>query len=119
MDKRLEDAFDIVKYQQTLINQRDLLKQWVTTRLHYAENGGLFAITPELISMVSILISDNRPSIVLLDNNNTPILIKNPIQFLNNIKELYFEITNQYYAEYQKLCEKRNVKDLVECNEEL
>lgn len=119
MDKRLEAAFDLVNYQETLRNQRDLLEQWVFEKLQYAHNGGLFVISPELISFVNLLITNKRTHAIVLDTNNTPINILDLKEFLDIIVGKYIEVTNQYYADYQKLREKRTTMEVVgECNEE-
>lgn len=119
MDKRLEAAFDLVNYQETLRNQRDLLEQWVNEKLQYAINGGLFDITPEFISMINVFISNNRYDVILLDKNKTPIKINDLQSFYNDVIGQYIETTNQYYAEYQKLQSQRTTAEVVgECNEE-
>jgi hypothetical protein len=118
MDKRLEAAFDLVNYQETLRNQRDLLEQWVNEKLQHAFNGGLFDVTPELISMINVLIANNRTDAVLLDKNKTPIKIEDLQIFSDDIIGQYIEVTNQYYAEYQKLQAQRTTAEVVgECNE--
>ena len=119
MDKRLEAAFDLVKYQETLRNQRDLLEEWAQERLRYAYNGGLFNINPELMNMIKLFLDNKRNSVILFDLNNIPIEITNLQSFLDVLLEIYFEVTNQYYVEYQQLRAKRTTMDLVsKCNEE-
>lgn len=118
MDQRLELAFDFVKYQNTLRNQLDLLHAWLDESLQYAENGGLFKITPELMTFVKVFVDDNRESAVLLDLHQRPIKISNLSKFLKDIIKIYFETMNQYHAEYQKLHKSRNIRDLVEWNGE-
>lgn len=118
MDKALEVAFDSANYLNTLRNQRDLLEQWASVHLQYAHGGGLFKINPELISMIRTFIDVGRNNCILLDCTNTPIEVLDLSVFLENIVEKYFEVTNEYYAEYTKLTNQRFVKDLVGCNEE-
>ena len=119
MDKRLADAFDFVKYQNSLRIQRDLLENWLAEKLQYAYNGGIFEINTNLIASVKLFL-DLRPNskIVLLDKNNTPIRIDNLSKFLEDIMEIYFEVTNEYYFEYQKLKERRATKAVTQCNAE-
>lgn len=119
MDKRLEAAFDLVNYQETIRNQRDLLEQWVDEKLQYGCNGGLFNITPELISMINVLIATNRLNVILLDKNKTPIKVEDLQKFYDDILGLYIEVTNQYYADYQRLQSQRTTAEVVgECKKE-
>ncbi|NJO58815.1 MAG: hypothetical protein HC836_10835 [Richelia sp. RM2_1_2] len=118
MDIRLEAAFDVIKYQQTLINQRDLLEAWLNESLQYSNYGGTFKITPQLMVFVKLLVDNHYQASVIIDEYNTPILVENLQEFLETLLEIYATVTNEYYVKFQELRKKRNVKDLVGWGEE-
>jgi hypothetical protein len=113
MDERLRLAFELAEYQKTIINQIEQLKNKTNEQLTYAFEGGFFFISPSLISFVKILVDDNRDSAVILDKNDTPILIPNIAEFYSIILGLYIEVSNEYYFEYKKLELKRTVSELL------
>jgi hypothetical protein len=113
MDERLLNAFKLADYRKTLINQIEQLKSKTNEQLTYAFEGGFFIITPALISFVKILVDDKRDSVVILDKNDTPILIPDISIFYSIILGIYIEVSNQYYFEYKKLEEKRTVTELL------
>ena len=115
MDERLSKALDFSNYMVTLNNQKRVFKEkYYQSAVHYF-NGGQFAVTKELITFVSMLISKGNDSdIVLLDDNDTPIKIKDLIKFFDDIMDIYFTATNEYQTEYEKIRTKRTVSGLVD-----
>lgn len=115
MDERLEKALEFSNYMVTLNNQKRVLKEQYRENIVYYTNGGQFTITQELITFVNMLIERGiTEDIVLVDDNETPIVIKNVHEFLSDILNDYFRAANFYYAEYQKLLTKRNVEKLID-----
>ena len=75
MDERLSKALEFSNYMVTLNNQKRVLKEkYYQSAVHYF-SGGQFSVTQELITFVSMLVSKgNDADIVLLDDNDTPII---------------------------------------------
>jgi hypothetical protein len=114
MDDHLKNALDFAKYNQTLNVQKKFIKEKNDARLTVGENGGLFKIDRDLLNFVDMLYNNKRTSnVVLLDINQTPILIDNLVEFKDRIFSLYFETTLEYFAEYQKLKSSRSVEKLI------
>jgi len=109
----LTQALESANYRMTLNLQRSNAKLALEAKLIYAENGGIFKISQELISFVHTLISLDRSSAVLIDSNSSPIEIENLESFLENILDIYFEASNQYHLTFKELSKKRNVASLV------
>lgn len=114
MNDRLKQALDFANYQQTLSIQRKSLKEKIKSKLTYGHNGGIFYIDRDLINFVELLCNNGRTSgVVLLDLNDTPILIEDVELFKTNIFGRYFEATNEYYEQFQQLKKSRSVEKLI------
>ena len=118
MDKRLEQALQFSNYRITLFQQLKTLKLKVANRLMYSHNGGTFKINRELISFCYSLLNDDQTETVLLDVNETPILIDDLLQFTDNIYSKYFETLNEYHTEYEELRKSRSVDKIVDLSPE-
>ena len=115
MDERLQKALDFSNYMITLNNQKRILKEKYKETIIYYHAGGQFTVTKDLVTFVNMLVErDNVEDIVLVDDNDTPIMIKDLEDFLSNIINVYFSSVNEYHAEYEKLKRNRSVEKLVE-----
>ena len=115
MDQRLQKSLDFANYQQTFSVQKKVLKEKTEAKLTYGINGGLFYIDQSLLTFVEMLCNKGRVTgIVLLDSNENPILIDNLENFRDEILSRYFETTNEYLDQYQKLKKSRSVEKLLE-----
>ena len=114
MDEKLQKALEFSNYKQTLNNQFRQLKSRTESQLIYAKNGGSFTVNRELICFFEYVVSRNLKEVTILDDNEIPIQIADPKQFLIEITSRYFEVTNDYYIEYQKVKKARNVKTIVD-----
>lgn len=115
MDSRLEKALSFSNYNKTLNLKRTTLKEKSDAKLTLAYNGGIFKSERSLIVFVQMLIDQGRAdNIVLLDINDNPILVENLDDFKNLLLDRYFEVTLEYYQEYQKIKRSRSVETLVD-----
>lgn len=117
MSTRLTKALEFTNYRVTLNNQQAQLKAKTQSLLSYSINGGTFTIDIPLITFCKQLLNDGQKDVVLLD------IYKNPIQvevtaFYDEISSRYYEVTNDYYAEYEKLRKARKVHKVLDLNEE-
>ena len=113
MSSKLTKALEFANYPKTLNVQHNNLKAKVQTLLNYSINGGTFQIDQVLISFVQTLLDQEHTKAVLLDIYNNPIEIELE-SFLEEIISRYFEATNEYHAEYQKLRKSRKVHKLID-----
>jgi hypothetical protein len=113
IDKRLEEALATANYQLTLNIQKQNIKLNLENKLIYATGGGLFKITPELISFVSALNVAGREQTILLDVNSNPIEITDLHEFLDTIIDIYYENMNEYLFEFRTFQKKRSTKALI------
>ena len=115
MDERLEKALDYSNYMITLNNQKRVLKEKFREQTIFYYNGGQFTVTKDLIMWcVRMCETDNEQDQVIIDDNETPILVSNSLSFLDDIQDLYFKAVNEYHTEYKKLSSNRSVEKLVE-----
>jgi len=114
MDKRLEKALEFANFRQTFSIQQKTLKEKSQSKLSYGFNGGLFLIDQTLMCFVQMLIDQNRTeNIILLDQNNNPVLVEDLVQFKDEIFDRYFQVTNEYYISYQNNLKNRSIKKLL------
>ena len=114
MDERLEKALEFSNYMTTLNNQRRLLhEKYLENTVHYL-NGGKFSVTLELINFFQLLVNRKQETVVILDDNKTPIEIENVEEFLDEILHIYFENTNEYHTRYNEIKVKRSVQGLLD-----
>jgi len=114
MDDVLKKALDFSNYRKTFAIQHKILKEKADSRLTYGFNGGIFKIDRTLITFVQMLEDKGRISgVVLLDVNDTPIMIADLLSFKEDIFDRYFNTTYEYYEEYEKMKKNRNVESLI------
>ena len=114
MDQQLKEALDFANYQQTFSIQKKVLKERISAKLTYGFNGGLFQIDRTLLSFVDMLCVKGRTSgVVLLDANENPVLVDDLESFREELFQRYFEVTNEYFDQYQKIKKSRSVEKLI------
>ncbi len=119
MSERLTKALEFANYRLTLNNQLVSLRSKLQTKLIYSINGGTFTISRELITFVDSLIrQEYTEDVILIDNFQNPIQIEDLADFLENITSKYFEVTNDYHAEYVKLRKARKVHKLLDIEQD-
>lgn len=116
MSTRLEQALEFANYRVTLNNQQATLKAKTQSLLSYSINGGTFSIDTTLITFCKLLIDSNHTNAVLLDIYQNPIKVELE-PFFKEIMSRYFEVTNDYYSEYEKLRKARKVHKVLDLNE--
>jgi|APGre2960657373_1045057.scaffolds.fasta_scaffold00001_152 hypothetical protein len=113
MDKRLAAALDFSNYRLTLANQKINLRQRAEIQKLVNHNNGIFTSTPEIMGYIQYLISSDFEQQVFLDNNETPILIKDLPTFLEKLNSAYTMAMNEFFIENEKIKKQRNVKSLT------
>ncbi len=115
MQEQLKKALEFANYKQTFSIQRKTLKEKVDAKLTYGFNGGLFRIDRNLLTFVEILCNNERTTgVVLLDSNDNPVLVEDLLAFKDDIFSRYFEVTNEYFEQYQALKKSRSVEKLID-----
>lgn len=114
MDERLEKALNFSNYMVTLNNQKRMLKEKYYQNLIHYYKGGQFSVSQGLISFCQTLVNNEQDDVVLVDDNDTPILIDSLEDFMADILNIYFTASNDYYVEYDKLKKSRSVEKLVD-----
>ena len=114
MDERLEKALEFSNYMITLNNQKRMLKEKYYQNLIHYYKGGQFSVTQGLISFCQTLVNNDQDDAVLVDDNDTPILIDSIEDFMSDILNVYFTASNEYLSEFDTLKKSRTVEKLVE-----
>jgi hypothetical protein len=103
MDPQLAEAINSAESRISFTNQQESLRARTRQSFSYFLNGGSFTISQQLISFLSTLCTLGRTSGVLLDDYDNAIRIDDIPQFLNDVVDKYFDVTNQYYMDLAKL----------------
>lgn len=114
MDDRLERALAFSNYRATVENRRTALKRRFNSMLVVHYNNGMFRATQETISFVAALLANGHQDAIVVDLNENPVQIDNLTEFKDALMNAYFEATNEYSTEMQKLKKARNVKKVMD-----
>jgi hypothetical protein len=86
------------------INKR-ILREKIQTDLHFAHNGGLFKITPELLAFVQGWPIDE---LYLEDTYQNPIEVDRQV-FLVMVQQHYHKVMNRWHQEHAELKKLRKI----------
>ena len=114
IDARLEDAISKSNYRLTLNNQLQNARLKADKALTHSVNGGIFKITPDLISFVQTLRSMEHEDAILLDVNNNPIDISDLKTFQEELVQKYYETMNEFLVEFKSIRQNRNTASVLE-----
>ena len=115
MDEKIKKAFEIAELATTFSAQKQILAEEYVQNLNYYYNGGIFIINKELITFLKVIKDiTNNNTIVLVDQNNTPIEVSNIDEFLENILAKYYFAHNEYYTRFQNLKTSRTVESILQ-----
>ena len=113
VDQRLEDALKAANYRITLNTRRANARLKLERDLTFAQGGGMFRATPELISFVGALLAQGKVDATLLDINQNPVQIEDLQAFMDDILARYYEFMNEYLVEHRSLQKARTTKALI------
>ncbi len=114
MEDILQQALNFSSFRKNIEIQKKTIKDKLHASLTIGYDGGIFYIDRSLIVFVNFLIDSGRiENFPILDSNSTPILIKDVKDFQNKILDVYFESTNKYILEFEKIKSTRSPVDLL------
>lgn len=113
-DDRLVKALAHANYKATIVQQRENLRLRYANALLHACNGGLFTVTPSLLSMVDLLRRQDQTETVLIDDKGIPIKIVDLAGFLDDIVSVYAEASNDYLLAWEALRKTRSVAAAID-----
>lgn len=113
MDDRLDKALEHANYKSTVFQARKNLKLKYRNDLLHSHNGGVFTVSPELISFIDTLVRNKQTDVVLVDNKENPVMIQDLLAFAIAVSDTYFAASNAYHHAFEKLKKARSVKAVV------
>jgi len=117
MDERLEKALEYSNLRIILSTRQENLKVLMDNKLKLQYGGGIFKVDRELLSFLGLLLFNENKNVILIDLNDTPILIEDIEDFCKKAADKYDKALSQYYESYQKLSEMRDIRKVVNWNE--
>ena len=118
MDKRLEKALEFSNFRMILSTRQENLKVLMNNRLILSYEGGLFKVDRNLLGFLGVLTISGIKEFIFIDSNDIPVLIKNVQDFCDQCLNKYNDVLRQYYNSYQKLSEAREIRKVIEWNDE-
>lgn len=118
MDDRLEKALDFSNFRMILNTRQENLKTLMENKLVLSYEGGLFRINQDLLSFIYTLLLQEIGEYIFIDQNDTPILIADVNAFYQKAKEKYENTIKQYFSSFQKLNEARDIRKVVDWDNE-
>jgi hypothetical protein len=113
MDERLEKALEFSNFLETQNNQKRIfLKQYKDNLIHYAF-GHKFTASTQLINLLSVLLETDQEQIIILDDNEIPVVIDNPKEFMKDIVGVYIFASRKYAKDYDDIRQNRSVEGLT------
>lgn len=112
MDDRLSKALEFSNFRISLFNKKENIRLKMDSMCSYAVNGGIFKADPQTITFVKLVLDSGRDQVVLLDINGNPIEITDIKLLYEELTSRYFQATNFYHVEYDKIKKARSVKSL-------
>ncbi|SRR6056297_3011380 len=114
MDERLAKALDFSNYMVTLNHQKRILKERFREQSIFYYAGSQFTVNKELLTFVSMLIDKGSDKdVVLVDDNEIPVMIDDLEAFQDEITDVYFSAANEFFTRYEKLKKNRSVEKLT------
>ena len=111
----LKQALDFSNFKQSLAIQKKTLKEKLTAKMTIGYNSGIFKIDHALIAFVKLLIDEGRTTdVVILDSNETPVMVADLIEFKDKIFDSYFSAVTEYQVEFEKIKKSRSVTTLLD-----
>ena len=114
MDDRLKKALDFSNFRMILLTRQENLKVLMNNKLMLNYGGGIFKVSPELMTHVNMMLLNETKELVLIDTNDTPILIEDLKDFVKKASDTYTKAVDQYYNSYQKLNEAREIRKVID-----
>lgn len=118
MDKRLEQALDFSNFRNILLTRQKNLKVLMGNKLTLVYAEGVFKVDKDLISFIEILTKNEVKEFIFIDSNDIPILIEDIEDFKEKVFSKYESALYQYYKSYQKLAEARDIRKVIDWDEE-
>ena len=101
LDQLTKEIRQATDYQ---VNRR-ILREKIQTDLHFAHNGGLFKVTPELLAFVQSWPIDE---LYLEDTYQNPIAVDKQV-FLVQAQQHYHKVMNRWHDEHDNLKKQRKI----------
>ena len=118
MDERLVKALEFSNYRLTLHNQTENIKNILKDKLTIYENRGKFTADKKTICYIDLLSRNtNSNTCVVADDDNNPVKIIDLNKFKEKIINLHQTAYQEYYIEKTKLLRARNIKKLLNLEE--
>jgi len=119
MDSRLVKALDFSNFRMILSNRKENLKRLFNNKLLFHYNSGIFKATPEFLAfLVTVIMREKQDGFIFIDQNDTPILVEDLDDFYNVAFNKYKTALKQYYDSHQKLSEAKEIRKVLDWEDE-
>ena len=114
MDERLEKALDFANYRATIANQRDQLKNRISTVKICNYKGAQFTADKTNIGFIKAMIDSGHEDATIEDDKQNPVEVKDLSGLLEELTSAYHASMNEYLIEHKKLNKARALKTIMD-----
>lgn len=114
MDSKVQQAFEIASIVATIASQTRLLNEEFAQTLLYYHNGGTFTASEQRLAFLCGLKMSKIDSIVILDDNNVPIMIDDLDKFHSDLLSHYKEASNLFFYKHKKLISNKSIESILD-----
>lgn len=115
MDEKVKKAFETAELMAVLASQKNILREEFKQSLVHYQNGGSFTLTKDFLNFVKLLLDSNQlEDVVLIDDNDIPVVVSDLKAFFEKILSQYTESVNEYYTKYNLLIKTRKVESIID-----
>jgi hypothetical protein len=112
MNDNLKQAIDFSNKMLSIKVQKQYLREKFSADTTHGHGGGIFKIDTHLLLFVESLVNQKRiEDVILLDSNQTPIVIHDLLEFQKEIVSKYWSAVGFYQAGYEDL-KKRKIESV-------
>lgn len=118
MDERLAKALEFSNYRLTLHNQTENIKNILKDKLTIYENQGKFTANSGTLCYIDLISRLNKTNTcIVVDDDDNPIKIVDLKKFKDKLSQIHLSAYEEYYHEKTKLSRARNMKKLLDLEE--
>lgn len=98
-----KETLEFIEDSKALVDRKDDIRVRFHSMLRYRYGDGIFEIDRDLICFVRMLIDQGNVDGILIDSLHNPIVVSDLREFYDRCFGMYFEATNFYKVEYEKI----------------
>lgn len=114
MDSKVQQAFEVASIVATMSSQARLLNEEYAQTLLFYYKGGTFTASEQRLAFLFSLKSSKIDSMVIVDDNNAPIMVDDIDKFYSDLLSHHKEAVNLLYYKHKKLISSKSIESILD-----